>query len=68
MHTHTIMMVNENDGWLMSWGNLFYTNDGGNTWIPQLDNTGDLIVDMFIYDMNVWALSFRGKIYRYQIS
>lgn len=63
-----IIMVNENEGWLMNWANLFYTNDGGNTWIPQLVGIGNLfIVDIFIHDMNAWVLGFAGEIYRYQI-
>ncbi|MFC1946386.1 YCF48-related protein [Chloroflexota bacterium] len=59
-----IIMKDRKVGWLLGMGELYYTNDGGDSWNFLLETGGDPLVDLFITDSNrVFTLTFSGSVF-----
>jgi photosystem II stability/assembly factor-like uncharacterized protein len=65
--TASLQFINESSGWAAGWDGIFYTSDGGVTWVNQLGDSSHLFVDLcFVDQSHGWAITFMGNIYRYQ--
>jgi photosystem II stability/assembly factor-like uncharacterized protein len=52
-------------GWIVGSDDIFYTQDGGDSWSSQ-SISGGLFMDISFADpLRPWVLSFDGKVYRY---
>jgi photosystem II stability/assembly factor-like uncharacterized protein len=71
-YPQNIFFVDNHEGWLQDFvtENIYYTSDGGETWTNQYKpDTSDTLEDLFILDRDHgWALTFTGKIVKYQRS
>lgn len=63
-----IVFANENVGWAAGSAGILFTDNGGAYWSYQLQFTDALFVDVCSVDQSrCWALTFTGRIYRYDI-
>jgi len=60
----SVSFPNESEGWACGrWGNIFYTTDGGNTWMPQDSGTDYTLSSIsFVDPKRGWAAGDEGII------
>jgi len=69
MFITSVVFLNESLGWATASAGILNTTDGGVHWTYQLSLPSALFVDLSLVDQSVcWALTFTGKIYRFEIS
>ncbi len=63
-----VAFLNDRVGWGASSAGILYTEDGGEHWTYQLALPHALFVDICLVDQSTcWALTFTGRIYRFDI-
>lgn len=64
MAVRNIWFQNTRLGWCAEFGGIYSTQDGGSTWIKELDSGGDPFVQMvFLEATRAWALTITGNVY-----
>lgn len=60
-----VRFADDDTGWIVGFDNIFYTQDGGDSWSLQ-SISGGLFEDIsFVDPLHPWVLSFEGKVYHY---
>lgn len=65
-----VKFIDGKQGWVIgTYGWIFHTRDGGNTWINQRENTTSVvIVDFDIAESRAWAVGYKGMILKADLS
>jgi photosystem II stability/assembly factor-like uncharacterized protein len=59
-----VQFQNAQAGWCAEMSGIYSTQDGGATWVKELDSGGDPFVDMvFVGTSKAWVLTFTGNVY-----
>lgn len=59
-----VQFQNAQTGWCAEMSGIYSTQDGGATWVKELDSGGDPFVDMVsVGTSKAWVLTFTGNVY-----